>query len=152
MISRALSPPVPSAGRSGEIPMLSIPASIRVSVADHTPFDRRVYVTLPYSWPHGGPRGGVHREEDVISRARIHLKASPFVVRELEVRSVDVDFRPGGVNLDDPVSARPGDVVGDDDHGPDGVPSEIGRVGEAARCVRLVGQILGSPRQSDSIV
>src|SRR5207245_11409471 len=57
MISRELSPPVPKAGRSGEIPMLSIPASIRVSVADHTPFDRRVYVPLPYSWPQRGLRG-----------------------------------------------------------------------------------------------
>src|SRR2546426_9389101 len=58
MISRELSPPVPNAGRSGEIPMLSIPASIRVSVADHTPFDRRGGVTLPYSPPPRGGRGG----------------------------------------------------------------------------------------------
>src|SRR3989454_11044007 len=51
MISRGLAPPGPSGGGGGGIPLLSISPSVRGSVADHNPFDRRGELTVAYSLP-----------------------------------------------------------------------------------------------------
>src|SRR2546428_10471320 len=94
MISRELSPPVPNAGRSGEIPMLSIPASIRVSVADHTPFDRRRGAPRAAFPPPTGRRGRPPRHGKPTTSPGPPPHTPPPLVRRALARGGPPGFRP----------------------------------------------------------